>query len=372
MRSVRGIGARVAVPSMILTALIGGLVAGPGVGPALADGSGSVQPPDPTGSGSSSGSTYTSTIGGNWSSGGGGGTTWTPPTCWVQPYFPESQTWQSGDPSSQVTDAADYYSWFVGQGAPAAVPVPRMTSEFENIQTSKTAPAGWTGPNPIKTGDIWWAPNWVDSSAGYACAQGLAAKDQLSNGYIGLEPPLKKGQQSPLTGALSFVYLSEIARAKIKLPTISIVTSPAGTQTQSAVVNTPTYVAINYAGGTGGMDPSATQTATLDFGAAPATIWASVQATITSVTVKPGGPVSATTGFGDKDQTCAAVNGQATSACSVTFSAPSDTNAPDNLTVSVTWKVTWSTSAGNGGTFPNTPPQQQTQSVIVNEIQSQN
>jgi hypothetical protein len=371
---VRRIGARIVAPSMLLAAaaaLAGGLVVGPAAGPALASGSGSVQPPSSTGSGSSSGTTYTSTIGGNYSGGGGGGTPWTPPPCWVQPYFPATDTWQAGDPSSQVTDADSYYSWFVGQGAPAAQSATQAASEFQKIQTdiqNHGTPTGWTGPKPIKADDVWWAPNWVNSSTGYACAQGLAVQDKFSNQYIGLEPPLKNGQQSPLTGAINVWLLSQVARANITLPKISIVTSPPGTtQAQAAVVNTPTYVAIKY---NGDMDPTKTDSASLDFGAAPATIWASVQATITSVTVSVPSGDSATTGFGEKGQTCAAVNGQATSACSVTFDAPSG-NTPDNLTVNVTWKVTWSTSAGTGGTFATPPPQQASRTVVVNEIQSQ-
>jgi hypothetical protein len=358
---VRRIGARIVAPSMLLTALAGCLLAGPGAGIALASGSGAgnVQPPSPNGSASSSGSTYVSSIGGGTAA--VGGTPWTPPPCWMQPYFPQTETWKASDPSGKITDADSYYSWFVGQGAAGAS---TATQDFEDIQ-NRTAPAGWTGPQPIEADDVWWAANWLDSTTGYACAQGLAAKNNLSNGYIGLESPLQAGQQSTLTGAINVLVLAQIARAAITLPKISIITSPVGTTTTSAVVNTPTYVAVKY---TGDMDPSKTDTDDGDFGLAP--IWASVQATITSVTVSASGGVSATTGFGDSGQTCAAVNGEATPACSVTFSAPSG-SAPDNLQVSVTWKVTWSTSAGTGGTFPNTGGQQATRTVVVNEIQSQ-
>lgn len=369
---LRGIGVRAVVLPMLLAALAGCLVAGPAAGPALASGtgpgsgtgSGSVQPPSPTGSGSSNGSTYISTIGGDYS-GGGGGTPWTPPPCWMQPYFPQADTWRAGDPSGQITDAGSFYAWFVGQGAPATETATQAASEFASIQ-HKAAPAGWTGPAHIRADDVWWAPNWVDSTTGFACAEGLAAENKLSNTYIGLEPPLRPGQRSPLTGAINVWVLSQVARAAITLPAISIVTSPPGTQAKSAVVNTPTYVAIDYHGR---MDPSKTETASFKFGLAP--IWASVQATITSVTVSPSGLFSSTRGFGAPGQTCAAVNGQATPACSVTFSAPSGTSAPDTITVTVTWKVTWSTSAGTGGTFPNTGPESKSASVVVNEIQSQ-
>jgi hypothetical protein len=368
---MRRIGARIVAPSMLLAALAGGLVAGPAAEPALASGSGSgsVQPPGaPGGSGSSSPYTYTSKIGtGATVTTTATGTPWTPPSCWVQPFFPQTATWQAGDPSSQVTDADSYYSWFVSQGAPVSESATQMESEFEDIAKG-TVPAGWTGPKDIKADDIWWAPNWVNSSTGYACAEGLAVEDKLSNGYIGLEPPLLGNEQTTLTGAIDSWDLAQVALAQITLPTISIVTSPPGTQAESAVVNTPTYVAIDYGGD---VDPSKTDTVSLDFGAAPATLWASVQATVTSVTVSQGSSndVSSTTGFGDPGQTCAAVNGEATSACSVTFSAPSG-KTPDNLHVSVTWKVSKSTSDGKGGTL-KTGSRTATQTVTVNEIQSQ-
>jgi hypothetical protein len=360
---VRSVGARVVAPSMILAALAGGLVAAPGAGSALADGSGSgsVQPPSPTGSFSSDGPKYTSSIG------GGNtvvtGTPWTPPPCWMQPYFPQTQTWKASDPSGQITDADSFYSWFVGQGATATSSAAQMTSDFKNIQDRKP-PAGWTGPDPIEANDVWWAPDWLDSTTGYACAQGMAAKNNLSNGYIGLEPPLQENQQSPLVGAVNVTVLTQLTQAEITLPTISVITSPPGTAAKSAVVNTPTYVAVEY---NGDMNPSKIQYDGGDFGLAR--IWASVQATIVSVTV-PKSSAYTTTGFGDPGQTCAAVNGEATPACTITFRTPSG-NAPDNLKVNVAWKVTWSTSAGTGGTDPLPGVQTGAATVVVKEIQSQ-
>ncbi len=383
MSGVRGrrIGARIVAPSMLLAALAGCLLTGPGAGSALASGSaladgsapadggsgaGSVQPPppppSPNGSFSSNGSTYTASIGGD-NNPNVTGTPWTPPACWMQPYFPQTETWKASDPSGQPTDAASFYSWFVGQGATATSTAAQMTSDFKDIQDRKP-PADWTGPTPIEANDVWWAPNWLDSSTGYACAQGMAAKNDLSNGYIGLEPPLAKGQQSPLVGAINVTVLAQLATAQITLPTVSVITSPPGTDAKSAVVNTPTYVAVEYGGD---MNPSKTVYDNGTFG--QATIWASVQATVVSVTV-PASSAYTTTGFGDPGQTCAAVNDAATPACTVTFRTPSGNNTPDNLTVNVTWKVTWSTSAGTGGTSaPGVLPG--TATVVVKEIQSQ-
>jgi hypothetical protein len=374
MSSVRGgrhsrlrrMGIRIALRSMLLALVAGALVTGALVvgpaGPALADGGG-VEPPSPTGSGSSSGTTYISTIGGGTAVGGSGGT-WTPPPCWLQPFFPQTETYEASDPSGKsYTDADSYYSWFVGQGAPSAESPTQVAQEFSSIQ-GKKAPKGWTGPQDIQADDIWWAPNWTETSTGFACAEALAEKNNLSNTYIGLEPPLQSGQQSSLTGAISPYVLAEIARAQITLPAISIVTSPPGTQAQSAVVNTPTYVAVDYHKN---MDPSKTKAAYI-WG--KSRIWASVQATVTNVTISSSGNISSPKGFGTPNQTCATVNGQATSACSVTFDSPSNANAPDNLTVTVTWSVTWSTSGGTGGAL-NSGSISKTRSVVVNEIQSQ-
>jgi len=362
---VRRISARIVAPPMLLAALAGCLMAGPGAGSALADGSGSggVEPPSPTGSLYSLGDgTYVATIGDNGDP-NVSGTPWTPPACWMQPYFPQSETWKASDPSGQITDADSFYSWFVGQGAAATSSAAQMASEFKDIQ-DKTVPADWTGPDPIEADDVWWAPDWLDSTTGYACAQGMAAQNNLSNGYIGLEPPLKKYQQSPLVGALDVQVLGQIAATKIKLPTISIITSPPGTEAKSAVVNTPTYVAVEYSGD---MNPSYTAYSGSNFGLAP--IWASAQATIVSVTV-PENSAYTTTGFGDPGQTCAVVNGEATPACTVTFRTPSG-NTPDNLTVTVTWKVTASYSSGEGGTSPDPGSRSWSKTEVVKEIQSQ-
>ena len=130
------------------------------------------------------------------------------------------------------------------------------------------------------------------------------------------------------------------------------------------MVNTPTYVAVEY---DGDMDPSKIQYDRGNFGLAP--IWASVQATIVSVTV-PTSSEYTTTGFGDPGQTCAAVNGEATPACTITFRTPSG-NTPDNLTVNVTWKATYSNSAGIGGTSPTQRVLPGVATVMVKEIQSQ-
>jgi len=356
---------RIVAPSLLLAALAGCLVAGPDAGSALADGSGSgsVQPPSPNGTLYSLGDgTYVATIGENGDP-NVSGTPWTPPACWMQPYFPQSQTWKASDPSGQITDADSFYSWFVGQGAAATSSAAQMASEFKDIQ-DKTAPAGWTGPDPIEADDVWWAPDWLDSTTGYACAQGMAAQNNLSNGYIGLEPPLKKYQQSPLVGALDVQVLAQIAATKIKLPTISIITSPPGTPAKSAVVNTPTYVAVEYHGD---MNPSDTVYSGSNFGLAP--IWSSAQATIISVTV-PQSSTYTTTGFGDPGQTCAVVNGEATPTCTVTFRTPSG-DTPDNLTVTVTWKVTASYSSGDGGTSPDPGSRSWSKTEVVKEIQSQ-
>jgi hypothetical protein len=66
---------------------------------------------------------------------------------------------------------------------------------------------------------------------------------------------------------------------------------------------------------------------------------------------------------------CAATRGgQATSACTVTFQAPTGA-APYTITATVTWTVKWSTSAGDGGTFP-AATRTGTTTMQVQEIQA--
>lgn len=352
-----------------------GLVAGVAAGPAAAGGGGPTQYPPPgvqTGSGSSGGGTFTANVAENVSlkgdAYGGYNEAWTPPECWLQPEFLQPQTWVSTDPTDGPSDAASYYFWFgfkypSFQGILAHVADAReeILQEFQQEQDKKR-PAAWQGPDPIESNDQWWAPNWLNSAAGWACAQALVVNSNLSDGFIGMQTPATPG--SGADGTISSTQLAGLAHAALKLPTLRIVTSPRVT----TEVNVPTYVSIQYVGDKGAINP--TDTAIVDFDGG---LWlsATVQATLSSVQISSNAPASAyqTTGAGAKGQACAAVNGKASDACTITFEAPSGAT-PWTITATATWTVTWTTSAGDGGTFPNAP-RTGTTNVVVREITSQ-
>lgn len=355
----------------------GGAPVGPIGSPGSPGGSGNGQ----TGSGSYSNGTYTSTVAENVSvssTDGGAATgfndvTWTPPECWLQPDFLQPQTYTAGDPSGGPSDAASYWFWFgdkypgfaqgisqiqLGNGENGTEAV---LQEFNQEQHRKR-PAGWTGPNPITASDVWWVPNWLNSAAGWACANNLVATDNLSDGFLGMYPPAKPGVGGP-GGQITSKQLSGLARAALRLPHVTVVTSPPVT---SAVVNVPLDVSIE--GLAGNTTKNSTATLNLD---GQAYLSATVTATLSSVQVQVNGTTAyTTTGFGDPGQTCAANGDTATSACTVTFEAPTTNSNPYSITVTENWTVSWTTSAGDGGTFAPAQVQGTSNPVTVKEIQS--
>lgn len=359
------------LPVLSAVVLAAGLVAGVAVGPAAAGGGGlPTQYPPPgtqTGTGSSSGGTYTAnvaeTVGLSGYHYGGYNEAWTPPECWLQPEFLQPQTYQTADPTGGPSDAASYYFWF-GMNYPSFPQIlghvqglrSGILQEFQQEQ-DKQRPAAWTGPDPIASNDQWWGPNWLNSAAGWACAQALIVNENLSDGFIGMQTPATPG--SGANGQISSTQLAGLARAALKLPTLKIITSPRVT----TEVNVPTYVSIQYLGDNGVYNPS--DTAEVDFNGA-AWLSATVQATLSSVQISSDAPSSSyqTAGAGAPGQACT-VN----TACSITFDAPSG-GAPWTITATVTWTVTWNTSAGDGGTFPPAP-RSRTIGITVREITTQ-
>jgi len=375
MSSVRSSVVAAVSASVVLAV---GLVAGVAAGPAAAGGGGGgglpTQYPPPggqTGTGSSGGGTYTATVAENVSLSGDANPTYnqtyTPPECWLQPDFYQPQTYQISDPTGGPSDAASYYFWF-GLKYPSFQAILghvvgaryEILQEFKQEQ-DKQRPAAWTGPNPIESDDVWWVPNWLNSAAGWACAQALVIDDNLSDGFLGMEPPAQPGAGGN-QGQITSQNLAALARAALKLPKLRIVTSPRIT----TEVNVPTYVSIDYQNGV--INPE--DVATVDFAGA-AWLSATVQAKLASVQISSDAPSSSyrTAGAGAPGQACAAVNGNATAACSITFDAPSGA-APWTIKATATWTVTWTTSAGDGGTFPNGQAGH-TINIVVREITSQ-
>lgn len=355
----------------------GPALAGGGTGP-IGGGPGGGSGTGQTGSGSGGNGNYTSTVAenivlsGSGSAGGYNDVTWTPPECWLQPDFRQPQTWVRTDPSNGPTDAASYWFWFGGHfpGFPQFISRVQagngmngrqaVLQEFQQEQAKKR-PAAWTGPNPITSADVWWVPNWLSSAAGFACATNLVSTDNLSDGYLDLEPPIKPGAPGP-NGQITSQQLSALARAALRLPQPAIVTSP---PVRSAVVNLPMDVSVVYANGT-----NLTSTATLQLDG-QAYLWATVTAKLSSVQIQTSAAAYTTKGFGDTGQTCAATaNRNATPACTITFQTPSGAN-PYTITVMENWTVSWTTSAGGGGTFPLAQSPGTTANVTVKEIQSQ-
>jgi hypothetical protein len=304
--------------------------------------------------------------------GGFNDVTYTPPDCWLQPDFTQPQTYTKADPTGSPSDAASYWFWFgnqanswgfedmlnhvqVGNGMNGTEAV---LHQFHQEQ-SKKRPAGWTGPDPITSSDMWWVPNWLNTPGGFACAENLIG-DNLSDGYLGMFPPTQPGAGGPQSQMITSQDLAELARAALQLPKPTIVTSP---PLQSAVVNLPMDVSVVYTNGT-----NLTSIATLDLDGAP---WlsATVNATLSSVQIQSSTSAYTATGFGDTGQTCAADAGNATSACTITFQAPSGDD-PYSITVTENWNVSWTTSAGGGNNFPPAQSQPATRNVTVKEIQS--
>jgi hypothetical protein len=378
-RSLVAAVSAVSAAVVLAVGLVAG-VAGVAVGPAAAAGGGGgglpPQYPPPggqTGTGSSSGGTFTANVAEHITQGGdyypGFNETWSPPECWLQPEFLQPQTYQVADPTGGPSDAASYYFWFGShyrsfEGILGHVQGARyeILQEFKQEQDMQR-PAAWTGPDPIESNDQWWAPNWLNSSAGWACAQALVVDSNLSDGFIGMQTPATPGAGTD--GQISSQQLAGLARASLRLPTLKIVTSPRVT----TEVNVPTYVSVEYLGDGGVINPN--DTATVDFGDAP-WLTATVQATLSSVQITSNAPASSyhTTGAGTPGQSCAAANGTAIAGCSITFEAPSANTAPWSIKVSATWTVTWTTSAADGGTFPPAP-RTGTTNVVVREITSQ-
>jgi hypothetical protein len=305
--------------------------------------------------------------------GGGISEYYQPPPCWLQPYYHQPQSYLGGDPQPvappQDSDSADSFWWsmadlypnligFINRSNPGGGESWRelINEDFEDEQNGQQPPPG-TGS--VGSDWVWWAPNWLSGSAGWACAQGLVGSADMNNGFLDLEPPATPGAGGP-GGAITGENLAAIARAALSLPTISIVTRPGGTSDMtSAYVNEPTslYLAFNPR-----EDP--TDTATVYFVGGGRFLSATISTQVTSM------QITATDG---KVTYNAAGTCTRAAPCTVKFSAPSATNDPFTISAYVAWSVTWKTSTGQAGTF-TTPPTNETQTrpIVVREIQSVN
>jgi hypothetical protein len=354
-------------------ALAVGLVTGLAAGPAAAGGG--FPPPvfnpgggGQTGTGSASGGAFTANAAERVAlSGDSTGvidySLWTPPECWLQPVFNQPQTYAAGDPTGGPTDAASFYFWFGDnfqyfRALTGHVPDARqlILQEFQQEQKGQR-PAGWTGPDPITSSDVWWGPQWLNNAQGTQCALAMVVGDGLSDGYVGMMPPATPGAGGG-DGQISNQDLADLAYAALRLPKMTIVTSPP-VRTE---VNIPTYVGIEYEDGI--VNPQDRATVYLD---GVPWLWAQVTTKLDNVQISSDAPGYQTTSSAPCEATGA---GKATPACSITFDAPSGA-APYTITVTATWTVSWATSAGDGGTFTPNPSKSATRTITVREIQSQ-
>lgn len=353
--------------TILAALLVAGLAAAT---PAAASAAANAGTPNP-----SAGPTYTKTVlgniqlGGDFIQGGDGegqfNGAYSPPECWLQPWFYQPKSWQLGDPqpaaSPQTAADADSFWWYVADQYPGLITAiahmegadASINGDFEMAQQGKNPAPG--GPNPVTARWVWWGPNWLAGAAGWACAQGLIATADMNEGFLSLDPPA-----APDTAPqeISSTDLATLARAALQLPAVSVQTSPSGaTDRTSAYVNLPTNVTITY-----GSNPQPADTARVVFGGG-----VYLQARITTsrpvVTITANDPSAKITDNG----VCSRAQ-----ACSVTFGTPTGT-APDVITATVTWTVRWTTSDGNAGVFTNPPSVvTATRAMIVREIQSVN
>jgi hypothetical protein len=364
---------KLARKTVLLTLVAGLAVAGAAIpsGAANAKGGGGVTPPT-TGSGNSGGTpSYSVTVQGNVNitgnvhGGGGIDETYQPPNCWIQPWFQQPESWVQGDPQGvgdpRSASDADTFWWDMADKYPglrgliAHVPEAEqeINQDFEMVQKGQND----SGGGAVSSDWVWWAPNWLNNSQGFACAQGLVSSIGMNNGFLDLEPPQAPDNGAP--GQITGQELAGLARAALRLPRVVIHTEPNGTTDQSsAYVNSPTKLYLTY-------NPSRqpTDTASVVYVGGTyltATITTSVP-TITVTTNDPGATIN-------NNGTCLQ-----NSMCSITFNGPTTTGNPYTVTVTATWTVNWTTSDGGAGTFTQPPSQvTATHTVIVREIQSLN
>jgi hypothetical protein len=298
---------------------------------------------------------------------GGFDATYTPPDCWLQPWYHQPESILTGDPKvvdvPQTADSADSFYWSVLDKYPGlhvavshiAGAAQGIDGDFRMVQQGQNDVPG--GQNPVTSKWVWWGPNWLQNAAGWACAQALIANTNLNNGFLDLEPPQPPDNGTP--NQITSQNLAALARATLQLPNITINTRPAATtQNTSTFVNLPTTVYVTY--GAPGPRPSDRASVVFDGGVY---LWAQITTSAPQVTIKTSDPGAVITDNG----VCSRKQ-----PCSVKFANPNG-NAPFTITATATWTVNWATSDGRTGTF-TTPPSQVvvTRDIYVREIQAVN
>ncbi|MEU6110912.1 hypothetical protein ABZ853_21200 [Streptomyces albidoflavus] len=275
---------------------------------------------------------------------GGGGssgaltstTSWSPPACWYAPKYTPEQLQEHLEPIWEADSTG--YEWDAAQ-----------REKYNAADEEK-------GFNKHKSGKGYWWDSYVndDFPPGWeACDKGPFWVD------TGDAPP------AAMENAVTPAILAQLAYAQVRVPGTEVTLAPADT----TKVNLPTWAWLDGA----------------DF--KPVSVTASVpalgiEATATaepvSLTIEPGTPDAETY---PASGTCALTDGRIgepyakgkadrTPPCGVKYERSSgDTTFP--LQATLTWKVTWTGSDGDGGDLPD-GEFGATQDVVVQEIQAIN
>ena len=351
----------------VITGLAAAGAAIPATAHAAGGNGGGVTPPS-NGSGTPGYSTVVQgnvTISGDTVPGHGISEAYNPPECWLQPWFKQPNSWALGDPAGAGSPAgapdADSFWWYMARQYPGMISLIAHTGSRDDINNDfKMIQQGQNdnGGGPVGADWVWWAPNWLSGSAGWACAQNLVDSADLNNGFLDFEPPAK-----PAAGAgfqISPQNLAALARAALKLPDYKIITDPGTAPGTTAFVNSATKVYLQF---NGRKDPADLAQAKWIYGTY---LWARIFTTGPTVQIQTNDP-GAKIAY-DANDSCLK-----TTPCTITFAGPSTSGNPFTITVTATWVVRWTSSTGNGGTFTNPPPVvQQTRTIVVREIQSIN
>lgn len=288
-----------------------------------------------------------------------------PAQCWLEPRFTNAESYRAGDPHgyNDFSFDADTYWWSFASNeqdplltlADLRYSGQEVNRRFQGYQRSRTA--GW-----------WWAPAWLNDPQGLACAEGLVGSADLNNGYLDFAPAQTGGAGTP-GHTIDGRILSELARAALALPSISLHTNPPAGSVSD--VNLPVWVWVTY---NAPVRPSDTATVPLPGGGS---LWARVTTSrpVVSISVSDPGRARVYDDCGSTGNRYTAARVAAVPSCGVTFLAPS-AGGPYTLTATVRWRVTWSDSTGASGAFrsPPYPPSTTSASVTVSvrEIQSIN
>ncbi|MFI0900133.1 hypothetical protein [Streptomyces sp. NPDC020983] len=288
---------------------------------------------------------------------GSSNVTWSPPPCWIGPI---------GDPKTfkanilkQVADTN-----VPGQANYALEAMNELQRHYEEGYTWDGGGEGYKDFNLDKQGKgQFWGP--ISNPD-----MGNDPRTMDCNGTLPFWVDNGKTPPPGTPNVITVEMLSRLAYANTRVPGVTVVTSPAQTQT----VNLPTWVRLtqNYS--------TVRVRAYVDLGGG-AQLWAETKAVPQPVEIDPGEsdatrypasglcPVSADGSVGK----AYSGNPQATPPCGMTYRRSTVGSAPYPLRVTVHWKVSWTGSGGAGGGLPdgvvtNDPVPQ----VTVREIQAVN